>query len=60
MYEKTGVKTNISYNDVAYLEVLLRAQKEDPYAETEHWDVKQRILWLNISRYMKKALKKDG
>ena len=35
-------------------------KKEDPYTETEHWDVKQRILWLNISRYMKKALKKDG
>ena len=57
VYEKTGVKTNISYNIWKYLCV---PKKEDPYTETEHWDVKQRILWLNISRYMKKALKKDG
>ncbi len=26
VYEKTGVKTNISYNDVAYLEVFMRAE----------------------------------
>lgn len=27
VYEKTGVKTNISYNDVAYLEVFMRAEE---------------------------------